>query len=85
MNDYRRRIGPVAALSRPVEPADLPWRKRLAGEPTLKELLADPIMDLLLQSDRVTPAALYGAIASSQALLRCHPIRSIPWAAGAFG
>ncbi len=66
----RRRIESIPAVP---EESGLPWRRRLTGEPNLEDLLADPIMDLLLQSDGLAPGVLCGIIASAQASLRRAP------------
>jgi hypothetical protein len=78
------RVEPLPEPSRLTGAAEVPWRRRVAGEPPLEELLEDPIMDMLLQSDRVAPGVLDELIASKQASLQRNPSCILPWGAGLF-
>jgi hypothetical protein len=46
------------------------WNRRITGEPSLQELLADPCLQALMRRDGVDRGALLALIASARSGLR---------------
>ena len=65
----RATLSPVS--SPPARPWD-PWRN---GEPALAELMADPIVHLLMRRDGLTPASVWPLLAEAGAALGHAPCR----------
>jgi len=63
------RIPPPSA--RPTRPWD-PWR---SGEPDLADLMADPIVHLLMRRDGLAPAVVWPLLAEVGAALGQRPCR----------
>lgn len=65
-DERRRAAEPAAGPSSPYPE----WSRRCRGEPSLEELLADPIMHLLWRRDRLDPHAARLRIGALRLLLR---------------
>ena len=66
--DDRASAGRYALVVGPVP--DHRWLSDVGGEPSLDELLDDPIMVLLWQADGLEPAAARAAVMGLQALVK---------------